>query len=418
MVASARTMAQPKHALFFVYVWPEPLSSAAGVRTRELMCALQSAGWQITATSPSGDSKYQQELNALHVATITADPNHSSTTDSNLASLNPQLVIYDRFVMEEQFGWRARTLWPNALHVVDTQDLHSVRRARERLAQQGAPEEKILAPSFADLGEDLLRELASLYRADGALVVSTWERDFLTQQLHFPPAKLLCLPFSTEIESNPISFAERRGFCFLGNFRHPPNLDSVRWLLKEIWPKIRAELPQAELHLYGAYPPAEVSRFKGENGVHAHGPVQNHRAALAQHRVLLAPLRFGAGIKGKVLEAWGTGTVVAGTALTFEGMGTINQTTASDPNAFSKLAVELHENEQLCTQAQHAAFTLSRENFHRESLANTFLNFVSQNLSQLPQTREANLLGRILCHQHNNATKYFSRWIEAKNQRA
>ncbi len=400
-------------ALFFVYVWPEPQSSAAGVRTRELMKALQSANWRVAVISPSGESRFRSELNALGMATYTCDPNHSLPTEGVMAALDPALVVYDRFVMEEQFGWRARQLWPSAFHLVDTQDLHSVRRARERLAHAGASWEEILCPGNIHLGDDLLRELSSLCRADGALVVSTWERDFLSTKLGF--SRLLCLPFPTNTDSAPPGFSERNGFCFLGNFRHPPNLDSVRWLLDH-WPAIRSKLPMAELHLYGAYPPAEISRHKGAQGIFAHGPVADHRSALRKHKVLLSPLRFGAGIKGKVLEAWGTGTPVIGSPLTFEGMGEIGLVARAEDD-FTSACFQLHTEEPLWRKWSQKGQEHARRHFDREALARNFLTFVQAGRNGLEKTREENLLGRMLCHQQNNSTKYFSRWIEAKNAR-
>jgi len=389
-----------KKALFFVYVWPEPRSSAAGVRTRELIAILQRNGWQVSAVSPSGLGPYRDELNALGVQTITCDPNDSPPTEAALSALSPDLVIYDRFVMEEQFGWRARALWPSAVQVVDTQDLHSLRRARERTGK--------LHPSPMEMGEDLLRELASLYRAGAALVVSRFEETLL-KELGFPPSRLLCLPFSAAADTGLPDFSERRGFCFLGNFRHAPNLDSVRWLLAEHWPLIRARLPEAELNLYGAYPPAEISAHKGKNGVFARGPVLDHRAALRSHRVLLAPLRFGAGIKGKVLEAWGSGTPVVGTALTFEGMGKAG-IAAECPADLAERAVELHENESAWNAEREKGTTNLRAHFSPELVERLFLEF----LPSIPQGDD--LVGRMLRHHGANASKYFSRWIEAKNR--
>lgn len=403
------------HALFFVYVWPEPLSSAAGVRTRALMQALQQAGWQVSAVSPSGTSRYSEELNALGVATFTCDPNNSAATEATLQGQSPSLLVYDRFVMEEQFGWRAMSLWPSALHIVDTQDLHSLRRARERLAHAGAPWEKIKKPSPEEMGEDLLRELSSLYRSDGALVVSGWEKNYLEKELKFPAELVAHLPFPAEVEKDPSPFAERKGFAFLGNFRHAPNLDSARWLVREVWPEVRALMPEAELHLYGSYPPAEISQHKGKQGIFAHGPVSDHRGALRQHRALLAPLRFGAGIKGKVLEAWATGTPVIGSRLTFEGMGA-SGLVAEDKTSLAQACRALHEEENLWNAQQALGQNILRAEYTTELLAKRFLDLVHEKQENLPAIRRRNLTGQMLRHHQNHGTKYFSRWIEAKNK--
>jgi glycosyltransferase involved in cell wall biosynthesis len=387
-----------KQAVFFLTVWPEPRSSAAGVRTRELMAILQSEGFEVHAVSPSGLGPYRDELENCGVRTHSCDPNASSLTDSALAPLTPSLVIFDRFLMEEQFGWRTRHLWPNARALVDTIDLHALRRARERSGS--------VIPSDEEFGDDLLRELASLHRAGGALVVSPIELELLVKRFSFPPERVACVPFSAVIEPSLPGFHERANFCFLGNFRHAPNLDSVLWLLVEHWPKIRARLPHAELHLYGAYPPAQISAHKGKNGVFSHGYVQDHRSALRSHRCLLGPLRFGAGIKGKVMEAWACGTPVAGTALTFEGMG--NAGLRSD--TLAEETCDLYES-QSAWEAESARGIAEVESlFSPSNVRAAFLGF----LAESPAT--AGLTGRMLRHQSNNATKYFSRWIEAKNR--
>lgn len=401
----------PAEALFLVYVWPEPRSSAAGVRTLALMEALLRAGWKVRAVSPSGPSAYSAALNQLGVETLTCDPNQSAPTEEALRGLVPSLIVYDRFVMEEQFGWRLQRLFPQAFHLVDTQDLHSLRRARERKVRAG--EMAPLHPTPAEMGEDLIRELSALYRADAALVVSSFEEELLLG-LGFPRGSLLHLPFPAEADPAPIPFSERSGFCFLGNFRHPPNLDGVRWLVQELWPEVRKRLPAAELHLYGAYPPEEISRHKGAQGIRSHGPVADHRAALRSHRALLSPLRFGAGIKGKVLEAWGCGTPVIGTALSFEGIGH-NGLLAETKKSLVDACVEL-ESETRWQQASLAGHSFVREHFASAPLASRFLRFAGEGMRSLEERRKTNLVGAMLRHHQARSTEYFSRWIEGKNK--
>lgn len=398
-----------------MYVWPEPESSAAGVRTYALIEALRTHGYSLAAISPSQASPWSERLNSMGVETFTCDPNRSEGTELVLQKLNPSLAVYDRFVMEEQFGWRARTAWPRALHLVDTQDLHSLRRARERLLARGKSGKELEHPSVRDMGEDLLRELASLYRADAALVVSRFEQQLLFG-LGFPASRLLHLPFPTLADSHPRPFGERAGLAFLGNYRHPPNLDGARWLISELWPRIREALPRAELHLYGSYPPAEISRHKGEQGIFAHGPVQDHRTALARHRALLAPLRFGAGIKGKVLEAFGTGTPVVGTATAFEGIGH-EGLVAADAKSFVEASAAVHVEETLWHKQSVAGLAFARERLDSAHLASIFLKFVEEKGLSLESLREQNLTGSMLRHHQANGTKYFSRWIETKNRR-
>ena len=399
-------------AALFVYVWPEPRSSAAGVRTHELARILMAEGYEVEAYSPCAENEAMREWEALGVRCRHCPANESGV-ESFLAPAQPTLVIYDRFVMEEQFGWRLRQLWPAALHVIDTQDLHAVRRARERIARRDGVFRAPEFPADAEYGDDLLRELASIHRADACFVVSPWERSWLIAR-GVEEERVLTLPFSAAPEADIPSFHERGGFCFLGNFRHPPNLDGVLWLARELWPEIRRGIPGASLFLYGAYPPAQVSQLDGKNGIRVHGPVRDHRAALKKHRVALAPLRYGAGIKGKVLEAWACGTPVAGTAMAFEGLGDRAAAIAcADAGSLIEEARRLHEDEAHFSQsASLGACTLAGP-FSPESVRSALLTFLG---SADQEKWRASLTGRMLRLQQNNATKYFSLWIEAKNK--
>ncbi len=384
-----------QEAIYFSYVWPEPRSSAAGLRSLDILKLLQE-NWKVTAFSPSKQNIHSEELNRLGITTHSCAANES-TNDPLFRSLQPELVVFDRFVMEEQFGWKCREFWPEARYWIDTQDLHSLRRLREQNPQAKNPNPN-------EFGEDLLREIASLLRVDGALVVSNWEKNWL--DMHFPllRERVHYLPLFAETAPG-LSYSERADFAFLGNFRHPPNLDAVHHLASTIWPRLRAALPEARLHLYGAYPPASVSALGEKNGIAAHGPVHDHRAALSQHRVFLAPLRFGAGAKGKVLEAWATGTPVAGSEIAFEGMA------EGVPGAleFLPTAIRLYQDETFWQEASEWGLERVRNHFRAALWKRELHRWLAA-----PKTQD--FYGRMLRHQSLNATKYFSRWIEAKNQ--
>jgi hypothetical protein len=406
-------------ALYFSYVWPEPRSSAAGIRSRDFVEILRESGFEVGAVSPSGLNEYSEEWKRLGIPTFSCPANDEGAFAQLLTLPAPDLIVFDRFVMEEQFGWRCREAWPAARHCVDTQDLHSVRRYREK---EGAEE----PPKPLALGPDFLRETASLLRADASLVVSAWERDWLLQQLPLLADRLFHLPLIAEPEKSLPPFAERRGYCFLGNFRHPPNLDAARFLVDTIWPKIREQEGNAELTLCGAYPPALVSAWHGRNGIRVKGNVADHRAELARHRVLLAPLRFGAGTKGKVLEAWACGLTVVGTAHAFEGMSH-HPGVICPREEFPKVALAAHADEAkgeerarrgLCYLEEHFSRAKARKIWQEveEAIGLTTLRESGRVAPGQLRNLEAELVSRILRHAHHNSTKYFSRWIAAKNK--
>lgn len=398
----------PNHAVYFVNLWPEPRSSAAGVRTLEMSQFLQRLGYDLVGVAPGVASSHSEAWNKNGVRTLTCDPN-SSVSAKDLEALSPDLVVYDRFYTEEKYGWRARELWPEALHVIDTSDLHSLRGARQRALQAGAD---VIHPHADFFGEDFLREMASLHRADVCLVVSRHEAQWLTQQ-GFEKDRVCYLPFSAKADSTLKPESDRHGFCFLGTYRHAPNLDAARWLASELWPAVRQQMPRAELHLYGSYPTQEISQLHGKNGIFSHGYVEDHRKAIASHRVMLAPLRFGAGIKGKILEAWATGTPVLGTPLAFEDMGS-GFSEFQDVAGFVKLIQRFQEPQYWQTNVDRGLAQLSAQ-FDRETIFKTFAEFLASSRRDLPNIRRS-LTGRLLRHHGAQSIKYFSQWIEEKNK--
>jgi glycosyltransferase involved in cell wall biosynthesis len=404
-------MSQSKQALFFVNVWPEPLSSAAGLRTRELAVFLQRQGYEVVGIASGPASEYSAQWEKLGVRTFTCDPNQSKT-DKTLQPFCPQIVIFDRFYIEEQFGWRARELWPQALQVIDSIDIHCLRRARERALTLQLSWSQLMDPDDELLGDDMLRELASFHRADVTIVVSSFEAEWLAKR-GLEAERILWLPFSAVAEKELLPLENRRGFCFLGNFLHAPNMDAVNWLVKELWPAVRQQLPSAELHLYGAYPPPSVFHHKGKSGIFIHGFVEDHRAAIASHQAMLAPLRFGAGIKGKTLEAWSAGTPVVGTPIAFEGMCEGHPEFLS-AEEFVREILRLQDSSAWQGDVNFGLKAL-RETYDPEILFQKWSAYLEQAFAKLPLWRQS-LTGRMLRHHGAQSTKYLSRWIEEKNK--
>src|SRR5690606_11437082 len=219
--------------------------------------------------------------------------------DDFIKELNPETVVFDRYVTEEQFGWRVSENCPNTLKILDTEDLHFLRKAREEAVKAGKP------ISDANLfSETAKRELASILRCDLSLIISEYEMELLQNTFKISSEILYYLPFlvenSSEEKAIP-SFEERQNFLAIGNLLHAPNVDSVLQL-KEIWPEIRKQLPNTEVHIYGAYAPQQILQLNNKKeGFIIKGWAENAESVMKTYRLQLAPLRFGAGLKGKLL---------------------------------------------------------------------------------------------------------------------
>jgi len=405
-------------ALWIGSTWPEHRKSAAGVRARQLIDWLAGSGWQVSAASTARETDATAELRDTGrpcQRVVLNDPSF----DAFLLERQPDLVVFDRFMMEEAFGWRVREQLPDALRVLDTIDLHGLREFRRTRVESGQPLDLSELPPTRS--ETWLRELASIHRSDLALLVSPFERELL-QRVGVACEQSALLPLAAQPFAKPPLFADRRGFASIGNFRHPPNRDSFEQL-RGLWPDMRAELPEATIHIYGSFPPKAVMEAHAPDlGFHVHGQVGDALKALAQHRVLLAPLRYGAGVKGKVLDAWAVGTPVVASPVAAEGMmpdgqfgGTV--TASNDPAGFVAAAAALYADETAWNTAHHRAKTIVATTFDPAIVAAEFLKQVAFALEQKEARREANRTGAILWQQAQRSTEYFARYLEEKAKR-
>lgn len=396
-------------------VWPEPESSAAGWRMLQILSAFQSLNYQIHFASAATKGPYSADLESRGIAEDQIHLNDASF-DAYVRALQPKIVVFDRFTSEEQYGWRITEQLPETLQILDTEDLHSLREARQRAFK----EQRELQPS--DLQSPIaLRELASIYRADLSLIISGFEKDLLTGQLHVPSQMLHYLPLlsATMGDSRAADWSTRQHFISIGNFLHAPNLDAVTYLNKEIWPLIRKALPSAELHIYGAYTPEQVRQWhKPSNGFLVKDRAEDAALVMGQARVCLAPLRFGAGQKGKLLLAMECGTVSVTSSIGAEGMhqgldwpGAIADT-AED---FAASAVRLYRQEQDWQKAQKAIPDLLNHHAPQPHLGQ-FKYRLNELLRQLPLHRANNYTGALLRQSAFQSTRYMSLWITAKNQ--
>ncbi|HEY7886239.1 MAG TPA: glycosyltransferase [Cellvibrionaceae bacterium] len=417
--------------LIIGYVWPEPNSSAAGTRIVELMQAFNKADWEVHFASAATPTQHQVDVQQLHVTAHNIALNCSSF-NTFLTQLLPDIVVFDRFVSEEQFGWRVAEAVPDALRVLDTEDLHSLRQTRESLlkaaqAQHGAGALPITAQGpelySAMLAQGtILREVAAILRSDISLVISDTEIALLRELFSVPDYLLYHLPFmltAKQITATP-GFDQRQGFISLGNFRHAPNWDAVLWLKQVLWPLIRARLPGARLSVCGAYPPPKVTALHNKReGFLVSGWVENSQATIAQHRVCLAPLRVGAGIKGKLIDAMQTATPSVTTSIGAEAMqgdlpwpGAI----ADAPEAFADNAVRLHQHLEDWQAASECATPLLHTRYNGPVLGQQLTDALGELKRALASHRQRHFLGQLMNHHTLRSSEFMSRWIEAKSR--
>lgn len=369
-------------------------------------------GHQITFLTAAMPSDHSVQTLA-GVAVIPVQINDESF-DETIRSLKPDVVLYDRFVTEEQFGWRVSQVRPEALTVLDTEDLHFLRESRAEAFKKGQPHQLISLPSSPLFG----REIASILRCDLSLIISDFEFNLLTKHLGIHPDLLTYCPMHGAAEENLAGFDARKNFFTIGNFRHEPNWQSVL-RLKALWPSIRKECPEAELHIYGAYPPPKAFQLDNpEEGFIIKGRAEHAAHLFRQYRLLLAPLPFGAGIKGKLLEAMEFGVPTVTTPIGAEGMqwGNLwNGTVATTDEEFIQAAVALYHNPQEWHLAQKNGLEILTKKFGKKQWADVLRERIRDAGQNLDIHRLAHPLGFVLRHQTLQSTRYLSKYIQAKN---
>lgn len=411
------------NVLWIALVWPEPGSSAAGVRTMQLLRTLKSSGCTVQVVSPCRSNQHRDKLISEGFLTESFKPNDSEF-DLYLKQLNPDVVFFDRFIAEEQFGWRVREQCPDAVRILDTVDLHFLRQVREKVARENGNVFDIPADEFHS--EEAIREIASIYRSDLTLIISDFEVELLYSQFGVPLNLLsLCRMSSSSFPGVSRSFEARRDFITIGNFNHPPNLDSYLLLHNGLWNRIRSKLQEqgergCELHIYGAYPRKEFMELDDpETGFRVKGWADDLADTMGRYRINLAPLSFGAGIKGKVLDGWVAGTPCIATSVAAEGMhGSLEFGGVVEDNweRYAEQAALLYLDSARWCDASIAGTKTVETLFSSERNDSEFLSSIELAVRSKQERRRQNFIGSILWHHGQRSTEFFSRWIETKNK--
>jgi len=229
-----------------------------------------------------------------------------------------------------------RKLCPKAKTLYHTVDLHFLRMSREAELQSDEAKQKAA-------NEMKQRELAAIRSSDASIVHSTVEFELLHPEL--PDAKLHVFPLIMDVPGTNKTFSERRDIVFVGGYQHPPNVDAVQYFVSEIMPLLRTSLPGERFYVIGSNPPAEIQALATEDVIIA-GFVEDLHPLLDKMRVSVAPLRYGAGIKGKVGSAMAVGLPVVATPLAAEGMSLTdgeNILVADGAEAFADTIVKLYQ---------------------------------------------------------------------------
>lgn len=402
--------------LIIGFNWPEPQSSAAGWRMMQLLEMFKSIANEVCFASPAQKTTYGVEL--MGIETFSIFPNDGEA-DELLRRLNPDVVVFDRFMMEEQFGWRVRENLPNAIRILDMEDLHFLRKSRgEALAKKGNLENVNLHNAWA------FREIAAILRCDLSLVISEEERQLLINRFKIDREQLFYLPFvynemPADFAGTLPGFEKRQDMMFIGNFLHQPNYDAVLQLKTVIWPALRKQLPEAELHVYGGYASQKIWQLhKPEDRFLVKDRAPSVDEVMPKYRLQLAPIRFGAGLKGKVFDGIRNALPTVTTKIGAEGiagkMPFCGAITESDTEFIQK-SVDLYQSKDKWCESVQNGIDLINGRFLKRDFETSFFTLLKNRQDHLEKYRTQNFYGQMIWQHRLQSVKYLSRWIEAKN---
>lgn len=463
---------QPR-LLYLLSFWPRKFHSAASERIFCHWRDFQKAGYRVCLAAdgplPEELLAHGQDEAAREAVDFppflrlkTNDPDGVSI----LRDLNPTVVVFDKYTTEEKYSWQVFQGAPLAGRILDTVDLHWLRKGRELLGGPTKNTDEIprnfenfnpclsqdqdhLDQIIQASGEVFLREMASILRSDLTLVVSDVERDLLTSWPFIDPEQIvlqtLAQPVCFKIPEDPNEDGKRRDFYFVGHYQHPPNRDSINWLKTRLWPQIRKkftdetspfdspDLPRLHIYSAGMTVEQQKSLHHPASGFWVHGPTE--KIPFENMRVNLAPLRSGAGIKGKIAEGWSWGIPVVTTPVGSEGMGLshniedFGQTNpfptqkpfggiiATSEELFVQGAHTLYCQEDLWKRCQAMGQKILGTKFSADKNSEILLQATEDLLNDFPLWRRKHLLSSLLFHQSLRSTEYFSRWIQLKTQK-
>lgn len=342
--------------------WPEPDRDSGSIDAVNLVRNLVAMGFDVAYAVASDliqDGRYRDGLVALGATLAPQNgPDHIRKYIEDNRNIFT-LIILARVTCGGALFELVRHNCPDAKIIFNTVDLYFLRE--QRAARLSGDQEAIERASHTRDREEWL-----VGHADLTIVVSETEREILSAAV--PRAPVLHQPLARDIMPPTASFSERKGIGFVGGFAHQPNLDAIRWFLAEIWPLVRWKSPDLTFTIVGAGLPGGMAR--PEDGVTYLGPVDDLHAWFETLRASVAPLRFGAGAKGKVASSLASGVPCVLSVIAAEGMALVDGESvliAETPEMFADRIVAITSDAALWQRISTGGLAMARRHFSHQA---------------------------------------------------
>jgi len=337
-----------RRALFIDSTVLTPDQDAGSLAALNHIRALMALGYKVTFLSADNMAQinpYTQNLQKLGIECLYHPYFGSVEEIFRRLAVKPDLVYLHRFVNASKYAGLVKQYFPDCYTLYNVADLHSLRQQRE-LAVVGS-----ISAASPRVSEEA--ELAAMRQVDAVIVHSSVEAQILRQKV--PDVRVHVVPWTVLPRPSPLSFEQRSGYAFVGSYGHPPNLDAARYLVREIAPllnsreRINGSSQSIVGFLVGSNPPPALIALQAEH-IKVLGFVPDLSGLLHRLRATAAPLRYGAGLKGKVLESLAHGVPCVMSEMAAEGMELpreLEWLIARNPKEFAHKLASIHEDRAL-----------------------------------------------------------------------
>ncbi len=365
---------QVKHRILMIdYRFPTPDKDAGSVTAYFFLRLFQSLGYKVTfyPNDRAYMGSYTQNLQRLGVECL-YKPYTTSLTDYLKENGNFFDVIFvSRGEIASKYICSIKEHCQRAKILFDVTDLHFVRESRQAEIEN----DPYLKKRALKLKQ---QEFNIIQQSHYTIVHGHYEKQLLETEL--PQAKVMNIPFFSKIYGRTTKFSHRKDICFLGGFLHSPNVDAVKYFVKNIWSLVQSMLPDVCFYIVGSHPPEEIRELANENII-----VTGHVPCLEEYfnrcRVSIAPLRYGAGVKGKIVSSLSYGVPCVASSVAAEGMGLSHEQNvmiADDTTTFAEAIVKLYTDELLWQRLSDGGLKIIEEEYSLETGKNRIIQILKE----------------------------------------
>jgi len=359
-----------KRLLYIDATTPTPDMDSGSIDSFNYMRIFQSLSFQVTFAPLSNfsyEKRYTRDLQKIGIECLYAP--YITNLDNHLKSVDYQysVVLISRITEAIKSIDLIKKYCPNSVIIFNPVDLHFLRIQRQaRLLNSYKLHKKSLSLKN--------KELIIAKKSDCTIVLSPIEKEILLKENHQLNVEII--PFISTVQPDSHNFEQRNGILFIGNFQHPPNNDAIVYFIEKIWPLIQEKNPGIQFYIIGANPFPQLITMPHQN-IYVLGYVKDISKYFNQCKVSVAPIRYGAGLKGKIRTSLSYGLPVVASSVAIEGMGLKHKSeilVADNEIEFANCIIELYNNKVLWTQMKTNGKSFVEKHYSMERCRHKFIN--------------------------------------------